>query len=105
VAKDGNPSTKVKYLHGVFYYKGRLWIPANDDLHKMICKVEHDSKVAGHMGQDTTIEIIMGNFFWPGIDKYIEDCACSYICCQPSNVPRHARYCLLSLLELAYVLW
>jgi hypothetical protein len=54
-AKDSNPSANVEYLHWALYYKGRLWIPAKDDLHKMICEVEHDSKVAGHMGQDKTI--------------------------------------------------
>jgi hypothetical protein len=61
VARDGNPSANVKYLYGALYYKARLWIPAKDDLHKMICQVEHDSKVASHIGQDKTIEIIKSN--------------------------------------------
>jgi hypothetical protein len=73
VAKNGNPSAKVEYLHRAHYYKGRLWIPAKDDLRKMRCEVEHDSKVAGHMSQDKTIEIINCNLFWLGMDKYIED--------------------------------
>jgi hypothetical protein len=71
----------------------------------MICKVEHDSKDAGHMGQDTTIEIIKCNFFWPGMDKYIEDFDRSYNSCQSSKAPKHACYGLLSPLELAYVPW
>ena len=104
-AKDGNPSANVEYLHGALYYKGRLWIPAKDDLRKMICEVEHDSKVAGHMGQDKTIEIIKRNFFWPGMDKFIEDLVRSCESCQRSKAPRHARYGLLSPLELAYAPW
>jgi hypothetical protein len=68
----------------------------------MICEVEHDSKVASHIGQDKTIEIIKRDFFWPGIDKYIEDLVCSYESYQHSKAPRHMCYSLLSLLELVY---
>jgi hypothetical protein len=71
----------------------------------MICEVEHDSKVASHMGQDKTIEIIKGNFFCPGIDKYIQDFVRNCESCQCSKVRRHACYGLLSQLELAYALW
>jgi hypothetical protein len=63
VARDGNPSTNVEYLYGALYHKERLWIPAKDDLHKIICEVEHDSKVTGHMGQDRNMEIIKRNLF------------------------------------------
>jgi hypothetical protein len=62
-SRDGNPSTNIEYLYWPFYYKERPWIPAKDDLRKMICEVEHDSKVAGHMGQDKMMEIIKRNFF------------------------------------------
>jgi hypothetical protein len=70
----------------------------------MICEVEHDSKVAGDMGQDKTIEIIKRNFGWPGIYTYIEDCVSSCESCQCSTVLRHVHYGLLSTLELVYAL-
>jgi hypothetical protein len=72
-AKDGNPSANIEYLPGALYFNARLWILATDDLCKIICKIEHDSKVASHIGQDKTIKIIKRNFFWLRIDKYIED--------------------------------
>jgi hypothetical protein len=72
-AKNGNPRGNVEYLDGAFYYKERLLIPKKDDLGKTMCKVEHNSKLTSHMGQDKTIEIIKRNCFWPGMDKYIED--------------------------------
>jgi hypothetical protein len=58
VAKDSNPIANAEYLPGCLSYKAWQWIPVKDDLHKMICEVEHDCKVAHHMGQDKTIEII-----------------------------------------------
>jgi hypothetical protein len=39
---------------------------------------EHDSKIAGHFGQDKTIELIRRNFWWPKMDEtiidYIQSC-------------------------------
>ena len=37
---------------GLLYYKDRLFIPANEDLLTEIAKGCHDSKVAGHFGQE-----------------------------------------------------
>jgi hypothetical protein len=100
---DSIPSTNVENLHGALYYKGRLWIPTNNDVRKMICKIEHDSKVTGYIDNDKTIEIINYNFFLPGMDKYMEDFVHGCESCQHSKAPKHVRYGLPFLLELAYV--
>jgi hypothetical protein len=68
----------------------------------MISKIEYDSKVVSHMRQDKTMEIIKGNYFWPGMHKYIEDIICSYESYQCSKAPKHTCYGLLCPLELAY---
>jgi hypothetical protein len=102
VAKNSNLRAIVEYLHRALYYKGRQWIPAKDDLRRMICEIKHDSKIARHMGQDRTIKIIKCNFFWPGMNKYIEDFVRSSGSCQCRKAPRHACYGLLSPLELLY---
>ena len=70
---EGNPSPDISFEDEALYYKGRLWIPDDLQLRKQILEVEHDSKVAGHMGQDKTIEFIRQNFFWPEMEKFIED--------------------------------
>ena len=62
-AMNGEPSADVTYIHRSLYYKGRLWIPYNNDLRKEVCEEEHDSKVAGHMGQDKMVELIRRKFF------------------------------------------
>jgi hypothetical protein len=92
-------------MHRALYYNGRLSIPAKDDLRKMISEIEYNSKVAHHMGQDKTIEIIKCNIFFQGMNKYIEDFVHRCESCQCSKAPRHTCYGLLCLLELSYVLW
>jgi len=59
------------------------------DLRKMILQEEHDSKVAGHMGQEKTIELVQRNFFWPQMDQWIEDYFCSCPDCQKNKAARH----------------
>ena len=66
---------------------------------------EHDSKVAGHFGQDKTIELVWQNFWWPGMDsdieKYIQACPD----CQRDKSRRHKRYGLLFPLALPFTPW
>ena len=66
---------------------------------------EHDSKVAGHFGNEKTTELARRNFWWPGMDtditEYIQACPD----CQRDKSRRHRRYGLLSHLELPYAPW
>ena len=59
----------------------------------------------GHMGQDKTIELVRQNFFWPEMEKFIEDYVRSCPECQRNKAARHAHYGLLQPLELAYRPW
>jgi len=45
---------------GLRYYKNRLYIPQNEALQNKIAQGCHDSLVAGHFGQEKTIEIVKG---------------------------------------------
>ena len=57
-ATSGEPSAEMIYINGILYYKGRLWIPDNNSLWKEVCKEEHDLKIAGHITQDKTVDLI-----------------------------------------------
>ena len=58
---------------GILYYKDRLFIPANEDLLVEIAKGCHDSKVAGHFGQEKRIELVTRNFYWEKLTDWIND--------------------------------
>jgi len=89
----------------LLYHKRRLWIPENKTLIKTILESEHDSKVAGQIGQDKNIELIRQNFWWPKMDECIIDFVRSCAECQVNKSARHQPYGLLSTLELSYSLW
>jgi hypothetical protein len=46
-----------------------LWVPEDKNLIRQVLESEHDTKAAGHMGQDKTIELIRQNFWWPKMDE------------------------------------
>ena len=85
---------------GLLYYKDRLFIQANDDLLTEIAKGCHDSKVAGHFGQEKTIELVTRNFYWEKLMDWINDYVRSCDECQHNKSPRHAKYGLLQPLEV-----
>jgi transposase InsO family protein len=108
--KEQRPGRKARIgtlglRDGLVYRKGMLWIPDNKDLIQKILESEHDTKVAGHMGQDKTIELIRRNFWWPKMDERIIDYVRSCIQCQRNKVARHQPYGLLHPLELPYAPW
>jgi hypothetical protein len=88
---------------GLLYRKGLLWVPEN--ARNVILHTEHNSPVAGHFGQDKTIELIRWNFWWPKMDQEIIEYVRSCLECQKDKATRHKPYGLLSPLELPYAPW
>ena len=104
-AMSSNASADMEYTEGSLYYKGRLYIPDSLELKRSIVSREHDTLVAGHMGQDKTVELVRRNFFWPQMDSWIRDYVGSCDECQKNKASRHARYGLLQPLEVPYAPW
>jgi hypothetical protein len=75
------------------------------DLRKTILQEEHDSKAAGHMGREKTIEHVGRIIFEPQMDQWIEDYVHSCPDCQQNKAALHAPDGLLQPLELAYRPW
>jgi len=55
----------------LLYRKSMLWVP--EELVQENLESEHDTKVAGHMGLDKTIELIRRNFWGPKMNERIID--------------------------------
>jgi len=94
---------EMEYKDDLLYRGNLLWIPKG--LVQRILESEHDTKVAGHMGQDKTIELIRQNFWWPKMNERIIDFVRSCPECQKNKASRHQPYGLSSPLELPYAPW
>ena len=96
-------NTIASIVDGLLYHKLRLYVPKG--LQQAIMQSEHDSRVAGHFGQDKTIELIKRNFWWPSMKRTIIEYIQSCLPCQQNKARRHRKYGLLSPLELPHAPW
>src|SRR5690554_7948192 len=64
---------KVELKDEVLWLEGLLWVPSSEELKNVILEAEHDSKIAGHFGRDTTYERITRYFTWPQMKSDIDD--------------------------------
>jgi len=103
LSPDGRKARELENEDGVLYRGNLLWVPKG--LVQRIMESEHGTKVAGHMGQDKTIELIPRNFWWPKMNERIIDFVRSCPECQQNKASQHQPYGLSSPLELPYAPW
>jgi len=86
----------------LLFNKNRLYIAKDESLPTEIGQGCHDALVEGHLGQETTIEIVTRDLYRKGLSDWIRDYLLSYDECQHSKSPRDAKYGLLQPLEVPY---
>ena len=86
VPKD-QKAKEIRIKNDLVFRRNLLWVP--NGLIQQIMESEHDTKVAGHMGQDKTIELVRRNFWWPKMNERIIDFVRSCPECQQNKTSRH----------------
>ena len=65
-------------IDGIMYKEGKIYIPKNETLRAEIIRLYYDMPIEGHGGQWKIVELVIRNFWWPGITKevkqYMEGC-------------------------------
>ena len=52
------------------YYRGKVYVPRSELCH-WILALCHDSKLTGHPGRWKTLELVLRNYWWLQMSKYI----------------------------------
>ncbi|KAF8698890.1 reverse transcriptase, partial [Rhizoctonia solani] len=75
---------------GLLFYQGRIVVPDIGTLRTDLLRIFHDSPLAGHPGQQQTLELVSRNYYWPGIraDTYWHVDLCKT--CQWIRKPKYA---------------
>jgi Integrase zinc binding domain len=60
---------KIEEIDGrwTIFYKGKNYIPRDQELRWDIVKMYHDHKTAGHPGELETYNRVRQNYWWPGL--------------------------------------
>jgi hypothetical protein len=69
---------------GLLFYQGRIVVLDNEDLWQNLIATFHNPPMAGHPGQQRTLELASRCYYWPGmrakIFQYVETCeTCQWI--------------------------
>ncbi len=103
--RAGHGEDHVELQDDLLYWKCRLWVPRNDALRLRIAQEEHDSRVAGHFGQDKTLELVTRNYYWPRLERWVTEYVKGCHDCQQNKASRRAKYGLLHPLEAPHSPW
>ena len=72
----------------VLYYRGKNYIPQNEELRRDIAKMFHDHEMAGHPGELKTYNSIRQHYWWPGLRTYMKNYVQGCGVCQQFKIDR-----------------
>ncbi|KAF8752081.1 hypothetical protein RHS01_08076 [Rhizoctonia solani] len=85
-ADNAPPSIRKAYRdydweEDLLWYQGKLVVPDSEPLKEQLLKEFHDSPLAGHPGQQRTLELISRSYWWPGMKSSAKEWVkCCPIC-------------------------
>ena len=58
--------------------EGKVYVPKDEELRAEVIRLHHDVLAVGHRGRWKTVELVIRNYWWPGVTrdvgKYVEGC-------------------------------
>ncbi|MBW0590004.1 hypothetical protein O181_129719 [Austropuccinia psidii MF-1] len=86
-------------------FKDRVVISSNQEIQLNILQRSHDSPLAGHPGQEKTLKLIKGDFYWAGMNKFNKDYVSSCQQCSRDKNIHHKKLGLLKPLQIPSGPW
>jgi hypothetical protein len=90
---------------GLLRLDNRIYIPNIDDLRLRVLWTKHDHPIAGHFGQNKTLELIRREYTWPELWSFVREYCRSCTVCARAKVPRHRPYGTLKQLPIPEKPW
>jgi len=88
-----------------FRIDSRMYVPDNANLCLRVLQYHHDHILAGHLGQNKTLELVRRYYTWPNIHDDVQN-FCKYcIICMRSKPQRHRPYESLQQLPIPERPW
>jgi len=90
---------------GFLRLNNRMYVPDNANLHLRVLQYHHDHVLAGHLGQNKTLELIHRYYTWPNICDDIQKFCKSCITYMRSKPQYHRPYRSLQQLPILECPW
>ena len=72
----------------LLYFNDRLFLPENEEILHYVYSICHDSPLAGHFGQQKTLDLISRYFYWPRMTDMVKSYVSSCPICQKAKPVR-----------------
>jgi len=90
---------------GVLRFRGRICIPANDEMKKMILEESHRSSLSIHPGATKMYHDLKKMFWWSGLKRDVAQFVYACLTCQKSKVEHQKPAGLLTPLDVPEWKW
>ncbi|KAI1680354.1 rve multi-domain protein [Pyrenophora tritici-repentis] len=91
--------------NSLVYFRGRLFIPYDDDLRKDIVRRFHDTATAGHGGKRSTYYLVSQQYYWPLMTETVAQYTRSCVVCRRAKPYRDRKQGLLHPLPVPKRFW
>ncbi|KAL8265734.1 hypothetical protein R6Q59_003078 [Mikania micrantha] len=90
---------------GIIYYKDRVWIPAVDELRRLIFDESHKTRYSVHPGADKVFQDLREFYWWPGMKKDIAEYVGQCLTCAKVKAEHQKQSGLLEQPEIPLWKW
>ena len=107
-AKSSTPTSPSRWSvdeSDILHLDNRIYVLDSEDLHLCVLQNNHDHILAGHFGQNRTLELVRWNYTWPQMREYVRHYIKPCTVCGRNKTPRHHPYGLLKPLLVLERLW
>jgi hypothetical protein len=104
----GNPSKDNDFRvdkQGVLRFRGRICIPDNDEIKKLILEESHRSSLSIHPGATKMYHDLKKLFWWSGLKRDVAQFVYSCLTCQKSKIEHQKPAGLLTSLDVSEWKW
>ena len=91
--------------NGLLLLDNRIYIPSAGNLRIHILQYNHDHILAGHFGQNKTLELVRRGYSWPSLRADVQQFCKSCVTCMRSKPQRHKPYRFLKQLSIPERPW
>jgi len=90
---------------GLLYWKDKLVIPMEEALVQRILQEYHSSPIGGHVGITRTLARLKAQFYWPKMQKHVQEYVQNCVICQQAQVSNTLPSGLLQPLPIPQQVW
>ena len=102
ISADGQWSTDP---NGLLLLDNRIYVLSAGNLHTCVLQYNHDHILAGHFGQNKTLELVRHRYSWPSLCTDIQQFCKSCVTCMQSKPQCHKPYGSLKQLPIPERPW